>query len=105
MSTLNDNEILLTNVAQSASKEGGVLSSVQKVREYLKKNVHRDLIVKSANFNSAMPLPEQVADKISSIKVTLASKRQAHMVVKALHRHWIDDSLLKAYTREDGKKE
>jgi hypothetical protein len=59
------------------------------VREYLKKNVHRDLIVKTAHFNSAMPLPEQENDKICSIKVVLASKRQAHMVAKALHKHWI----------------
>jgi hypothetical protein len=75
VSELNENELLLTNIAQSASKEGGALSTVEKVREYLKKNVHRDLIVKTANFNFAMPLPEQDLDKVSSIKVALSSKR------------------------------
>jgi hypothetical protein len=55
--------------------EHAAFSSPANVSQYLKQNVHADLVVKSANLVGRID-----SNELAFIKVTLASKRQANMV-------------------------
>jgi hypothetical protein len=55
--------------------DNAAFTSPASVAQYLKQNVHADLVVQSANLVGRID-----SNELAFIKVTLASKRQANMV-------------------------
>ena len=74
------------------------------MRDFLVKNVHKDLQVKSVKFMESLGAG-QLSSRTSYIKVEVGSKRQAKMVRSGLRKTWLHDCLIKAKTSEDAKAE
>lgn len=66
--------------------------------------MHKDLEVLDVRYLPAVSTPSQ-GDRLAYILVTLGSKRQAHMVLKAIRKTWFGDQLLKIRMQDDAKKE
>lgn len=106
--TMNDiyaqlapNEVLITNLPSIQTPE---LASPQSVADFLIKNVHKDLQVKSVSYVDSISTPN-LKSRTAYLRVEVGSKRQAHLVKQNLKKVWIHDCLLKTKTVEDAKTE
>ena len=68
---LAENEVLLTNLPTMNVKE---LDSEKNVKDFLLKNVHKDLQVKAVKFINSLGTPD-VRSRTAFIKITTGSKR------------------------------
>lgn len=90
---LKPNQILFTNLP--ADVKEGPLGSTHKLKKYLRQRVHKDLKVTNSRFIDAITTNSQ-PDRSAYLLVTVGSKRQAHMVARALRQVWFGDHLLKS---------
>lgn len=84
--------------------EGTPLATPQSLKQHLVKLVHKDLVVSDVRYLPALTTASQ-GDRSAYIMVTLGSKRQAHLSMRALRKTWFGDQMLKIRMKEDAKKE
>ena len=76
---LQDNQVLFTNLPVDLAKDAEIMSTRDKLRQFLIEKVHKDLQVKKISHIDAITAPD-ATPRTAFIKVTLGSKRQAFMV-------------------------